>query len=70
MTCQRCNGTGSLSRDLHADLDCIHCEVAVERARFNIWVQKNVPYACLVDAWVIRQYVMCNAACAGHPLAN
>ena len=31
MTCTHCNDTGSLSKDLHGDLDCAYCDIAVER---------------------------------------
>lgn len=52
--CGKCNGTGSLSREIEGYIDC-GCEAGVERAGFNAWCVINLPRVDLVDAWVIYQ---------------
>lgn len=56
MTCIHCNGTGSLSRDLHGYLDCTHCDVAAERVMVEHWARANTPNCDPVDAWLIHQH--------------
>lgn len=54
--CLRCNGTGSLSKDLYGDLDCAHCEVATERVKLNAWIAAPPEMdAHEVSAWLIYQ---------------
>lgn len=53
--CETCHDTGSLSRDLHGDLDCPHCDVASQRAQLDDWLRDNAPNAHPVDAWLIYQ---------------
>jgi hypothetical protein len=41
MICIHCNDTGSLSKSLEGDLDCVHCDVAVERVTLETWVKQS-----------------------------
>jgi len=63
MNCEKCDDTGSLSKDLHGHLDCGHCGVAYERATVERWARENTPYCDSVDAWLLHQY---GKAAAGH----
>jgi hypothetical protein len=55
MTCEHCNGTGSLSKSVTGFLDC-PCGVADERMRLEAWARRNAPSAGLVDLWTIYQF--------------
>jgi hypothetical protein len=66
MTCEHCNGTGSLSKSVVGFPDCVYCDVAQERTQLEVWARRNAPSAGLVDLWAIYQYG--KAAAAGqHP---
>ena len=59
--CEHCNDTGSLSKELWGDLDCVHCWAAVERTALNGWLRERqradgmgrIDY---IDAWTIYQH--------------
>lgn len=55
MNCEKCNDTGSRSKELHGLLDC-SCNVADERialaAQAREWVSENEPIVCL---WLAYQ---------------
>jgi hypothetical protein len=56
MTCEHCNGTGSLSKSVTGFLDCIYCNAAEERAQLEVWARRNAPSAGIVDLWAIYQH--------------
>lgn len=56
MTCEKCNGTGSLSKQLWGYLDCPHCGTAEERTDAVIWAQCVTPDVDPIDAWLIYQH--------------
>lgn len=64
MTCEHCNDTGSLSRDLHGDLDCPYCDIALERIAVKTWARRHTPDCDPVDAWLLHQHG--KAAAAGQ----
>lgn len=56
MTCNHCNGSGSLSRDPDGMLDCL-CGIADERAALDLWARralKDAPSAS-TERWMIYQ---------------
>lgn len=57
MKCDRCDDTGSLSKDMHGYLDCPFCDVSDERASLGLWLSENHP-TCddCVTAWAIYQH--------------
>jgi len=68
MTCQNCNGTGSLSKHIDGSLDC-PCGAADERAALEQWTLKNqLAGGGLADAWLIYQHG--KAAAAAKPAAS
>ncbi len=57
MTCAHCNDTGSLSKDLDGDLDCIHCDIAQERAGLEAWAARTrLLYGSESSLWLIYQH--------------
>lgn len=52
-TCKHCKGTGDMHGQGH--LDCIHCEAAAERAKFNAWAS-NAGIPTSPTAWAIFQH--------------
>jgi len=55
MSCPYCNDTGSLSKDLDGYLDCVHCDVAEERAQLEAWAAEHAPDCPTWDLWPIYQ---------------
>jgi len=57
MTCEKCDDTGSLSKNLHGYLDCPFCEVSDEREALGKWLTEHAPN-CDDDvaAWLIYQH--------------
>lgn len=57
MKCCHCNDTGSLSKDLEGDLDCAHCDIAVERVALEKWAaQTRLMYGSESSLWLIYQH--------------
>jgi len=54
--CTECNDTGSLSKDINGDLDCIHCDVAIERAGLEQWASREKLACDLAAMWLIYQH--------------
>lgn len=55
--CDRCEDTGSLSKELAGMLDCASCPVANERAALEKWAKENkVSYVTETDLWLIYSY--------------
>lgn len=55
-TCEHCNGTGSLSKDIEGQMDCVYCGVARERADLEIWALRQGIRVGIVDLWLIYQH--------------
>lgn len=54
--CQCCGDTGSLSKTLEGDLDCVHCDVAGERVNFEAWTaHAQLLDGGVIDAWKLYQ---------------
>lgn len=56
MSCAHCNDTGSLSKDLHGDLDCVFCETATERLTVEGWAAVKTPNVDSIDAWLLYRF--------------
>lgn len=57
MNCVYCSDTGSLSRDLEGELDCVHCDVAQERAALEAWAaRERILYGTESSIWLIYQH--------------
>ena len=56
MTCGYCNDTGSLSKQAWGQLDCGHCDVALERMRVEAWARRAAPATSAIDVWTIYQF--------------
>lgn len=57
MTCDRCDDTGSLSKDIDGFLDCPFCDASGERAELEKWVlTQGIAGGGLASAWVIYQH--------------
>jgi len=56
MNCDRCDDTGSLSKDPEGYLDCPHCEVADERAELERWASKELKKSAGARTWVWTIY--------------
>jgi hypothetical protein len=56
MTCEKCDGTGSLSKNITGYLDCGFCDAAQERMRVEAWARRAAPGAGLIDVWTIYQH--------------
>lgn len=54
--CTHCNDTGSLSKDIEGQMDCVYCDVAGERAGLEIWALRNGIRAGIADLWLIYQH--------------
>lgn len=54
--CVKCNDTGSTNNDGY--LDCVHCDSAMERAMFGVWLVESDLRSQVNEsaAWVIYQY--------------
>jgi hypothetical protein len=35
--CEHCNDTGSRSKDIGGQLDCVHCQAAQQRVELEAW---------------------------------
>jgi len=62
MNCSHCNDTGSLSKTTWGQLDCAHCDTAMERMRVEAWARRIAPLVQLHDVWTIYQYGKAAAA--------
>lgn len=51
--CNHCDGTGSLSKDVFKDLDCPHCDVALERVQLEGWLDHQGIQISAPEAWLI-----------------
>jgi hypothetical protein len=56
MTCEHCNDTGSLSKDVEGFLDCTHCETASERVMLESWAGKQKLDCGLAALWAVYQH--------------
>jgi hypothetical protein len=56
--CSHCADTGSLSKNLEGQLDCVYCRVADERVALEAWCRDNIPQFSSLStvAWLIRQH--------------
>jgi hypothetical protein len=53
--CPHCHDTGSLSKDIEGQLDCVYCGAALERVGLNAWCRNNIPKGAshAAAAWLI-----------------
>lgn len=57
MTCEHCNGTGSLSKSLEGYLDCGYCDVAEERRDLEAWAHHKVAqHGAAAAMWLAYQH--------------
>jgi hypothetical protein len=54
--CEKCHDTGSLSKDIEGQTDCVYCTVAGERAGLEIWALRHGLRAGIADLWLIYQH--------------
>lgn len=66
--CTHCDDTGSLSKNLEGDLDCVYCGAALERVGLNAWCRNNIPRGTSQAgaAWLIYRKAQ-ELANDGHP---
>jgi len=64
MNCTHCNDTGSLSKELDGYLDCVHCDVAEQRAALDTWASTACQHAPSASAerWMIYRHGQAAAA--------
>jgi hypothetical protein len=54
--CTHCDDTGSLSKDIEGQMDCVYCTIAGERAGLEIWALRHGLRAGIADLWLIYRH--------------
>jgi hypothetical protein len=56
--CSHCADTGSLSKELEGQLDCVYCKATDERMALEAWCRANIPQFSSPStvAWLIYQH--------------
>lgn len=66
--CTHCHDTGSLSKDLEGQLDCVYCKAADQRVALQAWCRDSIPRFSSIStvAWMIFQHAQ-ELATDGRP---